>query len=488
VPTGHRPPTLIYPFGSSRPTAIADGTFAEKRMNARIHGPQPDAPGAFGGRFVAQDEVGSGGQSAVLRALDLQARPDEPRIVALKVVLGADDESRRRFLREYTLLLEHPHPNVVPVLTFGEESDRTLWYAMPLARQSLETRLAGGALKPDDAVNVVRQVCQGVTHLHEVGIVHRDIKPGNVLELPASRWIVSDLGYARSNRETTTRLTESGAGLGTLWYCAPEQLADAHRATNRSDIYSLGRLCQEVWLGYESNLDHLDHEGVRAVLRRATATDPEARQATVASFLSQLENALRTPPEGWRPSEPWNDRRERLLQAIRNTPLDPSTMDEVRVLMREAVTEPDLLEQFEPVLVEVTADQVADFWTGDQAQLRAYLTAYAGYVVRANYQFSFTDRVADFWDRSVQVTVDPLIRGQALSVLGELGPRHNRWHVRDVFAKLLQEVRTPDEATYAEDSLRELDVSDLAWSLEGLNIRTLHPMLQNAIDAALPEP
>lgn len=68
-------------------------------------------------------------------------------------------------------------------------------------------------------------------------------------------------------------------------------------------------------------------------------------------------------------------------------------------------------------------------------------------------------------------------------VLGELGPRHNRWHVRDVFTTLLQEVQSADEATYAEEPLRGLDANDLEWSLEVLENRTLHPMLQHAIEA-----
>lgn len=111
---------------------------------------------------------------------------------------------------------------------FGDEGEDTLWYAMPLARQSLGTRLDDGVLNPKDALDIFRQICNGVSHLHEVDIVHRDLKPGNALEIEAGRWVVSDLGYARSGRASSTRITESGDWFGTPWYCPPEQFADAH--------------------------------------------------------------------------------------------------------------------------------------------------------------------------------------------------------------------------------------------------------------------
>lgn len=436
----------------------------------------------IGGRFVVDRAIETGGQGVVLRAEDRQSAPAQAKVVALKLVDGVDEESRRRFRREYRLLQENQHPHVVPVLLFGEEPDGTLWYAMPLARQSLEARLDGGSLTPDEALAVLRQICDGVAHLHHVGVVHRDLKPGNVLEVEVGYWVVSDFGYARSSRGTTTRLTESGASFGTPWYCAPEQWADAHAATERSDVYSLGRLCQEALLGYESDLNELEHQAARSVLRRATAVDPDARQASVRTFIAQLESALAAPGHEWKPAEPWQERRERVLVAIRNAPLHPSTLDEIATLMHEAVSDRNLLEQFESVLVAVDIDQIVYFWEQDRSALRGFLSTYAAYVPTVdNYDFGFTDHVADFWRRCVRATDDPRIRAQALLVLGELGPRHNRWHVRDVFTTLLHEVRTADEATYADESLRTLEPRELDWSLEGLDARTLHPMLQNAI-------
>jgi hypothetical protein len=444
----------------------------------------------LGGRFVVEQAIlDAGGQGNVKRAIDRAAAPGVPRIVALKIVENADEEVRRRILREYRILREHPHDHVIPVIAFGEEADGSLWYAMPLARQSLETRLESGVLKTEDAVGVVRQVGHGVTHLHGVGVIHRDIKPGNVLESSPGRWVVSDLGFARHADSTaSSRLTASGAGLGTLWYTAPEQWIDAHRATERSDIFSLGRLTQDLLLGYESDLDDLNHEAIRAVLRRATSADPNARQTTVDAFVSQLENAATAPESGWAPAEAWDNQRERLLRDLHGGSPDPATNDELRSLMSAAVEDAELMERFEYVATAMPADMIEEIWNADRGLFRRFLDAYARHVGEVRgYDFSFTDHVANFWHRCAQVTGDPQVRGLAVSVLGELGPRHNRWHVRDVFAALVQEVHSADDAIYSEEALRGLHRADLEWSVGELDSRTLHPLLHSAIESALAE-
>lgn len=428
----------------------------------------------------------------VRRAIDLSAGIASAQVVAVKIIKGAEADARRRFLREYRVLRDHPHAHVVPVIAYGEQ-DGLLWYAMPLATQSLEKRLAGGVLTVAEALPIVRQVSAGVAHLHEVGVIHRDIKPANVLDMGPKGWVISDLGLAlRSEAGTTSRLTESGVGFGSFWYGAPEQWGDAHHATVRSDIFSLGRLTQEVLLGYESEIGDLEHETVRAVLRRATANDSNARHKSVASFLAQFEAAAVAPSAAWTAPEPWSDRRERLLRELRNATPDASSLEEIRLLVGESAANLEVMEQFESVFVMMSADLIVSFWTADESRVRSFLDAYADHVANAaNYDFGFTDVVADFWHRCALVTRDPQIRAKALAVLGQLGPRYNRWRVREVFAAMLQEVQSGEDATYSEEPLRQLGRSDLEWSIAELDLRTLHPMLQAAITDAIadhPEP
>ena len=165
--------------------------------------------------------------ATVYRARDLKL----DREVAIKLLadnFAGDDEVRKRFSREARLAARLDHPNVVQVFDVGEEEDRLFIVMEHVEGGTLEDRLnrRGRSLDRDEALRLLGQLCQGLGHAHAKKLVHRDIKPQNLLLRDSDDCLkITDFGIARAAEETT-RLTRPGKVIGTDRYMAPEQLAD----------------------------------------------------------------------------------------------------------------------------------------------------------------------------------------------------------------------------------------------------------------------
>jgi hypothetical protein len=199
-----------------------------------------------GERYELGDRLGHGGMATVYRARDLKL----DREVAIKLLadnFAGDDEVRKRFSREARLAARLDHPNVVQVFDVGEDEDRPYIVMEHVEGGTLEDRLnrRRGSLDRDDALRLLGQLCEGLGHAHAKKLVHRDIKPQNLLVRESDGCLkITDFGIARAAEETT-RLTRPGKVLGTDRYMAPEQLADG-KITPATDVYACGVVAEEL--------------------------------------------------------------------------------------------------------------------------------------------------------------------------------------------------------------------------------------------------
>jgi tetratricopeptide (TPR) repeat protein len=199
------------------------------------------------GRYTLERELGRGGMATVFLAHDQRHR----RPVAVKVLrpqiaayLGAD-----RFLREIEIAARLTHPHILPLHDSGESGEQ-LYYVMPFVEgESLRERLAReGPLPLEKALRITCEVADALAYAHAQGIVHRDIKPGNIL-LEAGHAVVADFGIARALSSAGVQdMTTSGLIVGTPVYMSPEQ-ASGSRVDGRSDLYSLGCVLYEMLTG-----------------------------------------------------------------------------------------------------------------------------------------------------------------------------------------------------------------------------------------------
>ena len=191
----------------------------------------------IGGRYRLESVLGRGGMAEVWRAVDERlGRP-----VAVKVLdrEAADSVAMRRFEREAQAIARLTHPNVVAVYDVGVELD-TAYLVMELVDGGpLSGLLATGPMAVDDAVRMAAQVCDALQAAHDAGVVHRDIKPDNILVTPAGVVKVLDFGIARVVQAAGPRLTGAAVAMGTGAFMAPEQAAGGP-VDARTDLYALG--------------------------------------------------------------------------------------------------------------------------------------------------------------------------------------------------------------------------------------------------------
>lgn len=257
-----------------------------------------------GGRFVLVDLLGEGGMAAVHRAWDRKERAWRA-VKLLSPAFVARPAIRARFEREARVLATLRHPHVVGVHAAGLE-EVLPWLALDLVdgRSLADSVHHGGPMPVALAVQVALDVCAGVHAAHQAGVVHRDLKPGNVLVGSDGRCRVADFGIARLLDEEL-RLTRTGRMMGSPGFMAPEQLVDAKQADARSDVWAIAvTLAVCIAGGHPGELDELlEHVAQRVprelslALVRATTSEPRYRTATVERLAAALERCRDQLPE-----------------------------------------------------------------------------------------------------------------------------------------------------------------------------------------------
>jgi serine/threonine protein kinase/tetratricopeptide (TPR) repeat protein len=294
------------------PTSSASSLSAETLDSGR---PSPIQVARFGRPefpgYDIQSELGRGASATVYLARERK----HDRLVAVKVLHRALAASLQaeRFLREIEITGRLAHPNILPLLDSGVAGD-LLYYVTPyVPGESLRARMQREPrLGVDDAVMIVREVAQGLDYAHRQGIVHRDVKPENIL-LADGHAVVADFGIARAVSAATDRRLTSGSIVGTPMYISPEQVAAKAEIDGRSDIYSLGCVLYELLAGsppfFEGDAQqiiaqHLSDPApplrTRAprssrrlewALKTALSKSPADRFTTAADFADALANA-----------------------------------------------------------------------------------------------------------------------------------------------------------------------------------------------------
>ena len=204
---------------------------------------------ALAGRYTIEKELGQGGMATVYLAQDVRHH----REVAIKVLRPdlAAALGPERFLREIRIAANLNHPHILALFDSGE-ADGFLYYVMPYIKgQTLRDRIdKEGELPVPETVRIIREVVDALAFAHSEGVVHRDIKPDNVM-LTGGHAVVADFGIAKAVSESTGRgnVTTAGVALGTPAYMAPEQAAADPQIDHRADIYAIGTLAYELLTG-----------------------------------------------------------------------------------------------------------------------------------------------------------------------------------------------------------------------------------------------
>lgn len=323
-----------------RSYAQLDGS-AVDRFDAVVCDDTPSMPDMIADRYRVLREVGRGGMAIVYLARDLKHGRD----VAVKVLRPdlAAAIRRVRFLHEIEIAAQLCHPHIVPLYDSGEVSPELrpgetgaplLYYVMPYeAGHSLRERLErDGSLSVDDAVFIIRDVCEALAHAHQHGIVHRDIKPDNVL-LSGRHALVTDFGVARAVTEATTEPATIGVStgstalgstaLGTPSYMAPEQTVVGARVDHRADIYAVGCVAYELLTGRPPFEEDAESPAeIADALRELTRLRPEVPATLSAAIATCL---AKRPEDRWQSADALLAHLTAIVGATTSTSINTST-------------------------------------------------------------------------------------------------------------------------------------------------------------------
>ena len=290
---------------------------AIRRLRELMERPGLDAPGS---RYEVRERIGEGGMGVVYLAFDRHLQ----REVALKVLRSAASsaEERARILREARILAALEHPGIVPIHDVGTLPDGRMFYVMKHVRGEPLHRVASRQPAPPrhELLRMFRQVCEAVAFAHAAGVIHRDLKPHNVMVGAFGEVLVLDWGVARLRSgavqpssvtpppagssplgdsmdvEDGRDITATGAVMGTPGYMAPEQAAGlAAHADERADVYGLGGILHFLLTGAHPSDGVVDAplpRALRAILARARAVEPADRYQSAQELAADVANYM----------------------------------------------------------------------------------------------------------------------------------------------------------------------------------------------------
>jgi tetratricopeptide (TPR) repeat protein len=264
------------------------------------------------GRYRVLSRLGAGGMASVLLCNDERL---DRRVAVKRLHADSPGEIEQRFVREAKLGASLNHPNLVSVYDTVVEDEGVLIVMEYVQGESLAVALRRGPLEPAHVAGIVDQLGDALDHVHGQGVVHRDVKPGNVLLREDGAVKLADLGIAVSLDQT--RVTQSGTVLGSAAYMAPEQL-EGREIGPAADVYALAAVCFEALTGEKARPGRTPVEIAHSVattpppdvrsyvpelpaaaadaLTRGMALDPAERPRTAARLAAELADALRRPP------------------------------------------------------------------------------------------------------------------------------------------------------------------------------------------------
>jgi len=388
--------------------------------------------------FQIGDRIGGGGFGEVHECVRLS----DGIIFARKTLVDNSEETVRSFTSEVKALSRLNHPHIVQVI-HQSLSGAPYFYVMPRYKGSMaEFGVPSGK---ENIAKVFRGICEAIDYAHRSGVIHRDLKPHNVLVNSIDDFVVSDFGFCRIDDPNITRYTRTGDQMGTQGYSAPEQFIDAKKCDARSDIFALGRilLFLHTGLNVHQGADVNTVPGHAAlVITRATQTDPTRRYQTVSEMTQHLKHLETIAIEHGAPGQ--------LLELLEIFKVSGNAqvqdIKRTAELIRVCRDNSDTLHDF---MIDLREDVFHRLYAIDPDAIRILVTGFSEHSLSRGWSFGYTDKIGSACHRAAVTTLDENITGIAAATAAIVAQSHNRFAVMDIARDLLGRCRTNRSALAA---------------------------------------
>ncbi|MDN5757169.1 MAG: serine/threonine protein kinase [Tomitella sp.] len=388
-------------------------------------------------------------------------------------------EDRQRFAREVRCQSMLHHSGIMPITRYDVEANPP-WYSMPKADLVL-TDLVGqqGSLTPQQTLAVMSSIFEAIEYAHSEGILHRDVKPENILRLPytvagSSGWVVADFGLCRDEYSASTRITRTHTAVGTIAFMAPEQFDDAHEVDGTADVYALGKVIAYCLTGRRPfptvKWDEIPLE-FRHLIRRCIAENPRERFQTVAELRTEALIVGYGPRDDL--ANPLEEAK-RLLPLISEQPQSVEAASKLVHLLSMNADDEHLHVNLIPLMLRPTLSAMQGGFPAEYALIIRDFDRHTN----GSFGFSFTDHISNLFESVYLLTDDDFLRRVAARRILLTGYNHNRYYVRSAFCRIAS-VAEGVEAAMIAGLLRELP--DCAEFIATVGNQGYAPVIRDAL-------
>lgn len=395
--------------------------------------------------YMQGKRIGSGGFGTVYEVV----REGNGQKLAVKILESYDlGDELYRFTREVRMQAKLNHPHIVPIITLDLNTKRPS-FLMPLAKANLRQKLSRNKLSQSQVVRIFNQVLSGLEYAHENGVVHRNLKPENILFYDGfmkDMVKISDFGLGRQIDRKKIAAFVDDQLLDSLSHSAPEQFLDAKKADHRTDIYVLGELLFEM-LTNEAPFPEMDLSKVSGfysyLIKKCMERDPEKRYQSV----DELKDDLWLFTENEPMIGPMVKQGRDLIDELLGSPsFDLIRIEELMKLFlrnkEDHLLYIELLPSIPVPIIEAMIVNFKNLFKEVVKQYDAHLTDLL--------PLKYIDKVADFYEVVFERVPDSSLREMLLDRLITIGYIYNRWHVRHVFCHIVTALEKKGDAALAQ--------------------------------------
>jgi serine/threonine protein kinase len=394
-------------------------------------------------------------------------------------------ELLKRFKREVRYQGQISHPNVVNIVDH-DLTDNPPWFVMPLAEGSLWDELSTDRSLGGDPKKALFDILSGLEALHEHGVVHRDLKPLNVLKYNdgdgSIRYAVSDFGLVSSAESESSSLTASHMGMGTPYYAPPECANDFKRATFQSDIYSFGAILHDIFGNRNQRVPHAELTGpgpIGQVITTCTKKLPARRFASV----NELRDAVFQALEGHEYEFVSGEEEEVVSLLKKEDELTEDQWDQIVIYIEDNAENP--CRNLGGVFRYLSAQHLDELADSAPQIFASVGHIFAEYVEQCSFNFDYCDVLAGKMEKVFsRAQID--LKARVIRALMEMGISHNRWLV---MRKFMQLAGPELDDSVARRFVLDIEAEEIPFEQKMRRIESiihttrgrLHPRLQQAL-------